>query len=346
MYENLALKELPDSELEISAEIPLAEVEKYRKKVLKQMNEKAAIPGFRSGRIPEEVLIRHVGEPRVMEEVAEAALAEAFAAIVKDRELDPIGRPEATLTKLAPGNPIAFKLKLALFPRFELPDYKALAAAALHEHPLKPAEVSDAEVEETLKHFRLPPEAGSPAGGEPPLTDETVKKFGDFASVADFKEKLRGQLLQDKERRAREERRGALAEKIITATPIPLPAIIVQSEIEKMFAQFRGDIERMGMQLPGYLEKIKKTEDDLRNEWRPNAEKRAKLQFILRAIAKQENITALEADLERELVHLREHHSAKGGDVDLDRARAYLAELLTNEQVFKFLESQHPAAST
>ena len=343
-YENLTLTELPNSEAELTAEVPLARVAELRARVLKRLNETTTLPGFRAGHVPEDVLVRHLGEPRVMEEVAEAALAEAFATIVKDRGLDPIGRPEATLTKLAPGNPIAFKLKLALFPRFELPDYKALAAEALAAHKVKPAEVSDAEVEETFKHFRLPPAEGTPPGGgePPPLTDETVKKFGDFKSVADFKEKLRGQLLRDKERRAREERRGALAEKITAATPIPLPAVVVQSEIEKMFAQFRGDIERMGMQLPGYLEKIKKTEDDLRREWRPNAEKRAKLQFILQGIAKKENITAPEADLERELAHLKEHHK----DADPERARAYLAELLTNEKVFKFLESQHPATST
>ncbi|HEY4517287.1 MAG TPA: trigger factor [Candidatus Paceibacterota bacterium] len=348
MYENLVITELPNSEIEISADIPLLQVQVHRAHVIKELNDSATIAGFRSGHIPEEILIRHVGEAPLMEKVAESALGESFQKIAADKQLDVIGRPEVTITKLAAGNPIGFKIKVGLFPKFELPDYKTFAKQTM-ENKKAPEEVTDAEVEETLRHFRLPPEAGK----EPePLTDETVKKIGDFKSVEDFKARLKEDLEKQKVRRAAEEWRGAIAEKIIAATVIPLPTVVVESELEKMFGQFRADIERMGMTFETYLEKIKKTEEGLRKEWRPDAEKRGKMQFILHSIAKQENLVPEESDIAREVSHLAEHHkatqqdaaarAAKGGfrDIDLERARAYVTELLTNEKVFAFLESQ------
>ena len=345
MYENLTIKELPNSEIEISAEIPLKQVEKYQQEVLKKINARVEIPGFRKGHTPDATLIRHIGEAQVMEEVAETAFSDSFRQIVLDKQLDIIGRPEVTITKLAPGNPIGFKIITALFPKFELPDYKTLAGQARAERKEVLVEVTEAEVQETLRHFRLPAgEAGGPAVLEKefekvkepePLTEETVKKFG-FNSLADFKGRIKEDLKKQKERRAAEEKRGALVEKIIAATTVPLPRVVVESELEKMLNQFKADIERRGMKLPDYLEKIKKTEEDLRREWRPDAEKRGKLQFILHAIAKQENIRPPETNIEQELAHLLEHQK----DADPLRARLYIEQMLTNEAVFKFLESQ------
>ena len=75
MYENLVITELPNSEIEISADIPLLQVQVHRAHVIKELNDSATIAGFRSGHIPEEILIRHVGEAPLMEKVGEAVAA-------------------------------------------------------------------------------------------------------------------------------------------------------------------------------------------------------------------------------------------------------------------------------
>ena len=42
-------------------------------------------------------------------------------------KLDVIGRPEITITKIAKGNPLGFKIKTALAPKLTLPDYRTIA---------------------------------------------------------------------------------------------------------------------------------------------------------------------------------------------------------------------------
>ncbi len=345
MYEHITVTELPDSEIELTGEIPLADVARHHARALREVNDSANIPGFRRGHVPEDILIRNVGEAHIMEKTAEFAFAESYQKIIAEKNLAVLGSPHLTITKLAHGNPIGFKIKVALFPSFTLPDYKSLAKDALvnTRAKKKPADidVSDAEVEQMLAHFRPPlaPEEvpkGDVKGKEPsPLTDEDVKKFGNFNDLTDFKARLKSDLLEQKKRKAREEVRGAIAERIIEKTNLPLPPVLVESELKRMFAQFQGDIERMGVSFDDYLIKIKKTKEELEKEWRPNAEKRAKMQLIWQKIAEVEHLAPSPEEVELEVKHFLEQHH----DINPANARPYITELLQNEKVFAFLES-------
>jgi FKBP-type peptidyl-prolyl cis-trans isomerase (trigger factor) len=74
----------------------------------------------------------------------------------------------------------------------------------------------------------------------------------------------------------------------------------------------------------------------LRKEWRPDAEKRAKLQMIIRTISDKENLKPSEEEIEKEVGNIMAVYK----DADPVRARAYIENMLENEKVFKFLEDQ------
>jgi len=119
---------LPDNEAQILGEIRAEFMELCRKDAIKHLNEHLTLPGFRKGMIPEDVLVKTVGEMRVLEEVAEVALAREYENIIIDSEFRPMMRPEISVTKLAPKNPLTFIIKLVLEPEVSLPDYKKLAS--------------------------------------------------------------------------------------------------------------------------------------------------------------------------------------------------------------------------
>ena len=92
----------------------------------------------------------------------------------------------------------------------------------------------------------------------------------------------------------------------------------------------------MGMTFDAYMKAVGKTAEDMHKEWRADAEKRAKVQLITSQIAESESIAPDEEELAREAVRLHELYP----DADKERVRGYLEMLLTNEKVFKFLESE------
>ncbi len=124
-------------------------------------------------------------------------------------------------------------------------------------------------------------------------------------------------------------------EAIIDGTTIDTPEILIQSEIEKMLLEFKGDVERAGLTFTDYLKTVGKSEDDVRKEWYPVAEKKAKSHLVINKIAEDEKIYPDAEKVRSEAEKILIMHK----DADSIRARAYVAMILTNEKVFEFLES-------
>ena len=142
-------------------------------------------------------------------------------------------------------------------------------------------------------------------------------------------------ITDEEKSKARDKRRIEIIEKIISATTIDLPPILIESEIETMIAEMKHEVERMGLPFDKYLEHLKKTEAELKNEWRHQAEHRVKTDLILATIAKVEKIKVPAEELETETKRLLAEHPK----TDPAGARTYLASLIVNEHVFQLLES-------
>ncbi len=336
-YKIVAEKTLPESELELEVEISHETLAPYRKEALKKIGDKVSIPGFRIGHVPENILVQKVGELSVIEEIAYFAIEKFLPEILKEKRLAIIGEPQVSITKLAPKNPLVFKITISLIPEVRLPDYKKIAASENAKGP-EEFSVSEKEMEDFLENIRKSFAENGKAENKtlPELNDDFVKKLGDFKDLSDFKMKVKENLRLEKTQKVAEKKRIALSEAILKETAVVVPKALIENELAKAFARFHDDITRMGVKLEDYLKHVKKTEEEMRKEWRPDACKRGKLQLTLNAIAVAEKISVTETEIEAEVKHLLEHYK----NVDQKRARDYVTLMLTNEKVFQFLENQ------
>ena len=134
---------------------------------------------------------------------------------------------------------------------------------------------------------------------------------------------------------AKWKKRIILSDKLIESSSMDIPEVLIESEVKRIEAQFGDDVARMGVKIEDYLSHAKKTIEDLRKDWKPHAEKKAKLQLILNEISKLEKIKLDEKELEKEINHILEHYK----DADREQVRVYAETVLMNEQVFRFLEN-------
>ena len=348
-YTSATINKSGKSQVEILASISVEVLISYRAKALKGINESVTIDGFRKGMVPENILVAKVGPMAVLEEMAELAISKAYFDIIIDNKIDAIGKPATQITKLAENNPLEFKITTAVMPEMKLPDYKKIAEKESAKSSPDELKVTDKDIEETIlrvrkshasheghDHEKMSPEEHEKAimANLPELTDDFVKTLGDFKDVPDFKAKLSAMIGEQKINEAKDKRRIRIADAIAEATKVELPDIMVESELHRTEAQFSADIERMGVKLDDYLKHAKKNIEDLRKEWRPYAEKKAKLQLILNAISSAENIKPEPAEIEEEVDHILEHYK----DADRESAQTYAETVLTNEKVFQWLE--------
>jgi len=368
---NLKITKLPKSQIEIEGKHPYEELLKFEDKAIKNFNKDLELPGFRKGHIPKDILVNHVGDLRILEEMAGLAMSPLYTKILEENKIEAIGRPEITITKIAKGNPLGFKIKTAVLPEIKLADYKKLAKEILDEAKVsirenlrEPAsfEVTDKELEsaileirkmrshkhdhdcktEECKHEVFSRESNSTeettqsADSLLELNDDFVKQLGSFTSVEDFKNKLRDNIKLEKEVKIREQKRIKILDKIIEKTEIDLPEILINAELDKMLYKLKTDIETAGLQFTDYLKQINKTEEDIRSEWKEKAEKRSKFGLVLEKIASVENIKPDQNEVEKEVSQLLNIYNG----ADTNRTKMYVENILTNEKVFQLLENQ------
>ncbi len=350
----IKIQKLDKSRVEITGSIPTEQFESFRKKALQNINEEVTIDGFRKGKVPESTLVAKVGEMTILEEMAELALSQEYPKIVIEEKIDALGRPEIHITKIATGNPLEFKIVTAVVPEIKLADYKKIAKDAGKGGDKSAEEIvksiTEKEIDDAILNIRrsradhsghshetaMSPEEHAKLvdASLPAFDDNFVQSLGQFKDIADFKEKIKVMLAEEKVSKEKDKKRITISDKLIETSTMELPEILVESELRRIESQFSDDITRMGVKIEDYLTHAKKSLEDLKKDWRPHAEKKAQLQLILNKISETEKLTVAPEEIEAEVKHIIEHYK----DANREQAATYAETVLMNEKVFKFLE--------
>ena len=422
--------------MELEVILPFPEFELHVKRAASAMSEERDIEGFRKGKAPYDAIKQKFGENAIYERAAEHAVRKTYPALIEElentppqnmKEFVPIGSPDITITKLAPGNEFMYKAKFSVMPEIVLSDYQKIAKQFAGEK--KEVEITEDEIEKTLQWIResrmevaaVEREArdgdgvevdfeirhggvkwengesknhplvigkktfipgfeeqliGMKAGEEknfsislpddwrdkalagkaidvhvtmklvkerkiPELTDEFVKQLGAFESLDALKKNISDGILQEKKEKEQQRVRVLIIEAIAKEIQAEIPDILVERETEKMFNELKNGIEQMGMKWEDYLLHIKKTTDEMKGEWREEAEKRVRVGLALREIAVKENINPTAEEIQEKSNEVLRKHGSPGDaqkQIDPDRLREYTKGILKNEKVFEFLE--------
>lgn len=146
---NIEKKELPKSQVELNVELGVEEFKPFIEKGAKKISEEVKIDGFRKGSVPYDILKQKIGEMTILEEGARIAINKKLEAVLKENIAEQIvGMPKVDITKLAPGNPLVFKVVVSLLPEIVPGEYKGLK--------IKPvaAKTEKADLDRSLNELR------------------------------------------------------------------------------------------------------------------------------------------------------------------------------------------------
>lgn len=324
-------QKLPGSIVEVEVEIKEEAIMKHWEHAVGHVSEHLEFPGFRKGHAPEKMVVAKVGEMAILEDCAEHALQDAYSQIIEELKIHPLGSPKVVITKIAKNNPLEATLRISVPPEIKLPDYAKEAKKIMDK--TETIEVTDKEVEDVVSEIaNHHPKKDELKDGA--LTDEFVQKLGGFKDLVDFKTKIKENIAKEKEFKAKEKKRIEIIENIRKGSTIDVPEILIENELDKMIHEFSAQLSRTGATLEKYLSEIKKTEEDVRNDWKEKAKERVEAELILFEISKLEKISADPKEVEKEADAMAEHYK----NVPKDRILAFVEDALTKEAVFKFLE--------
>jgi FKBP-type peptidyl-prolyl cis-trans isomerase (trigger factor) len=346
---------LDKSLLKIAVVIPEEDLTPFRDQAIKHLNEHTEIAGFRPGHIPADVLEKKVGEDKLFQEMAHEAVNHFYPEIIQNNKINPLGRPEIIITKLAKGNPLEFSITTAVMPEITLPDYKKIAEEVKAETPEAtgptPEEINSV-LEELRKSRAVKQDLINKDGIEdnkpdsnlvlPDLNDDFAKSVGPFETLDDLKTKIGENLATEKELAAKEKRRLAILEAIGAKIEVSIPELLVNHETHKMLHELEYEIAKMGLKLDDYLKHINKTRDELTTTWHDEALKRVKLGLVTNAIIEAEKITATteEVDNLTTSLLLGAHQHKEPTQEEMFRLRAYAENSLIHDKVWAILDNK------
>lgn len=169
----------------------------------------------------------------------------------------------------------------------------------------------------------------------PEPNDEFASEVGEgFANLEELKERLRSDLRERLEGQAEEKFRDeavkALAE---GATKLEFPPVLIDREIQR---ELEDQARSTGQTVESYLELIKKTPQEIRDDLAPSATERVKRSLALGEFAEAESIKVEASDIDAEIEKL----VASAGE-HADRMRQIFSSQEARESIERSLLTRH-----
>jgi trigger factor len=119
--------ELPDSRVRVEVEVPSDALEREMQTAATAIGRDMRVPGFRSGKVPAQVVIQQVGREAVLDEAVRRGLPAWYEEALTDAGINTVGDPKVDLNDLPEkGSPLAFTIEVGIVPPARLGDYKGV----------------------------------------------------------------------------------------------------------------------------------------------------------------------------------------------------------------------------
>ena len=136
-------------------------------------------------------------------------------------------------------------------------------------------------------------------------------------------------------------------EKIIDKTKFShIPESMIHSESHNMIHELKKNVEQQGGKFEDYLMHVKKTSEELEQDFKPDAAKRVKTSLMISQVVKAEKIEVAKEELEAKVVEsLKAYESNEEMKKKADTAefRNYLQYNLLNQKVIEKLKEWNVA---
>jgi trigger factor len=127
---------------------------------------------------------------------------------------------------------------------------------------------------------------------------------------------------------------------VVDLSKVEFPPVLVETEIERLMEQQANWLQQSGLGLEEYLSRVKKTEEELREETRPVAVKRVARSLVLDKVAEVEKIEVtddeINADLEK-LVQGAENKAEMKERTGSPQVRGSMEQLLATQKTVQRL---------
>lgn len=323
---------LPKSQIDIQITMQWSDLQPKWDEVFSKAASEVEIPGFRKGQAPINIV-----EPRILPQVQQEALKQIMpAALIEALQGStyvPIDYPQYNVTAFQKGGELKFNARVTVKPEVKVGNYKIVNAK---RPPLKLAD--DAEVEKIITDlfqryqarqpvqpvntqvpqpntgaggsmsFNQPQQPAVPQSGPVATTpnDDFAKAMG-ANTLAELKTKIKTDLEAEAKYNNELDYEESILQEVEKITNVDIPEVLIQDELARMLLSLQRNVSDRGLLMEEYLKGQKKTVEQLKAEWRPQAERNVRMELGLSEIARNENVNITDEELQAEVDKIQDN---------------------------------------
>lgn len=172
---------------------------------------------------------------------------------------------------------------------------------------------------------------------EPKVDDEFAGKVGPFKTVAELKADIKKQLTIERQQQADRAYENELIQEISNKSSLSVPKVLVDEQIERMEQEERQNLTYRGQTWQEHLDEEGVTEDQHKEQKRPQAEERIKASLVMAEIAELEGleVTADELDIRMQLLKGQYQDPEMQAELDKPEARRDIAGRILTEKTLE-----------
>jgi trigger factor len=124
----IALSHPSDTEAKLVVTADESTLAPIKQHVLRDLSGEVKVAGFRAGKVPLELVEKHIDPNRLQTEFLEHAINHAYSQAVQQEKLRVVGQPEINIKKFVPFSQLEFEATMAVVGTIKLANYKKLKA--------------------------------------------------------------------------------------------------------------------------------------------------------------------------------------------------------------------------
>lgn len=413
----LQVEKLEKNMAKLTVEVSAEQFTECIQTAYKKTKNRFALPGFRKGKAPLNMIEKMYGVEVFYETAADEAINATYAEAMKESALEIVSRPEVEIVQIEKGKPFIYAAMVAVKPEVTLGEYKGIEVEKASE------EVTDAEVSAELVriqdqnsriitiedrgvengdqtvidflgkidgapfdggeaedysltigshsfidtfeeqligkqvgekcevHVTFPTEyhaknlAGKPAVFEvtikeikhkelPELNDEFASEVSEFETLEEYKADLKKTLEERKKKEAVTLNEDKVVEAVVANASMDIPEPMLNAQAESMIQENARRMKGQGISLDQYMQYTGMTMDMLRDQMKPQAERRIKTRLVLEAVVEAEHIEVTEEQIDEEMKKMADAYK-----MEVDKLKEYMGDF-EKEQMKKDLAVQ------
>ena len=149
----------------------------------------------------------------------------------------------------------------------------------------------------------------------PELDDEFVKDVSEFDTVDEYRADVAAKLQAEADKAEDANVDAQLMDKLVEMMEADIPEVMFTNEVENMMRDYETRLRYQGLDMEMFMKYTGQTADDMKAQFRPQAEKQVKTRLALEAVAAAEAFEATAEEIDAEYTKIAEAYGVKVEDV-------------------------------